>query len=88
LLGVNEDTPPLKPAGLRRAPQGAPLDQAECDDLRVAVERFGERDVSAAIGVTPTTLARALARLGLHRGTRALFREGLGPLRTRIAEHR
>ena len=75
-----------------RLPIGSPLPPDLLTRLRAVVERIGERRVARAVGLTATTIARALAGLALQRGSVALIEAGLAELEQptgalTIAEH-
>lgn len=55
------------------SPKGHPLPAEIRHELARAVERLGEREVSAAIG-HPATVARAIAGLRVYRTTHAAVR--------------
>lgn len=58
---------------------GAPLDADLAAQIRSLVARVGERRAVQTLGVSRECLARALAGLGLRRGTALLIRVNAAP---------
>lgn len=66
------------------AAMGASLPVADKARLSDLVARIGEPRTVKTIGIPRQTLARALAGLGLRRGTIALIQQRLGSLEERV----
>ena len=47
--------------------------------IRALIERDGERDAAAALGIAPSTMVRALAGMWVQAGTVALIERALTP---------
>ena len=62
--------------------RGMPLSDELKAELRQLVHAVGEREARSRVGVSRSTLARALAGLGLYPGTAALLHLRLEALRS------
>ena len=62
---------------MQHAACGAPLEAEDRDRLRELAARVGETRAAERLRVSRQTFARALAGLGVHRGTAALIVQGL-----------
>jgi DNA invertase Pin-like site-specific DNA recombinase len=59
---------------------GAPLTEEQRARIKRLVDRVGETEAARRLGLPRQTLARALAGLGLRRGTAVLFIQQLDAL--------
>lgn len=69
-----------------RSRLGVPLPEDMRPKLAALVAQFGENAACERVGVTHATLARALAGLGIQRGTVALIQGALAGQRDQIPE--
>ena len=61
-------------------PLGHPLTELDRARVRELIDRLGERQAAVTLGVADRTLLRAVAGIGVYRGTAALIRERLREL--------
>jgi hypothetical protein len=60
--------------------RGEKLTDTESSEIRALIERIGERQACAYLGVSAHTIARAVGAMHVQRGTIALLRQRLAEI--------